>query len=376
MRAAARGTLAWLLCGLWLARANRTAPASVRRPGRPRRAAPADGRAEDDFLDTRFAMIVSGQLSRFTYQDAFARLPGGLRALACGRLRGCTVKVDVHVVLQVAGAVSAWQGSSQFEDPTAPQRPPYHRPGHEDEDFKGHFYGLGANLVSSQYISEAALKKMDLFTKRQLDLSLRGDRSDEEWEATLRRLPKWDRRWPAHFRMFFLRHVAFSQALKWEQHLGIRYTHFLYVREDNAFLGPSSSSLVHLARLLERNGTEVAWDSHCLHDGMSDKAFFAKRVAAEHLWGSGLEEYLKTVILWMDVAIRTMNIMTDPLCTETALMVLVRFARLKFQAADLNRTEVRYTAQEGPQPCVHEKYYDCTAQPSRAFRACPGAWYP
>jgi hypothetical protein len=75
-------------------------------------------------------------------------------------------------------------------------------------------------------------------------------------------------RWTHNGRMLYLRHLAFAAA--WNHARGVTYTHFLCVREDNAFLSlttplPAEAHAMVLAAQPHRPPTRgrVLLDAHC-----------------------------------------------------------------------------------------------------------------
>ena len=80
-------------------------------------------------------------------------------------------------------------------------------------------------------------------------------------------IPRWSQRWKPHSRMLYLRHMAYRAAISER----VAYRHFLYVREDNAFLEPPAALAAFAASHFATPPTEsTAADGAVARAGTSD----------------------------------------------------------------------------------------------------------
>merc|ERR1719198_2634553 len=161
-------------------------------------------------------------------------------------------------------------------------------------------------------------------------------------------------RYKTNGNMMLLRHLAHASALGAESTLKKHYTHFLYLREDNAFVKP-----VHSAwdAIQDMPSNMVLVDKYCSWKSKSDKIYLAGREGARVLFSASLKEHAMDMSRWVNRAIRggTMQ-------SESWLSYLMTSSGLDVQHNDFHRVDLRYT-KTAHSPCVPRLYFKCTAHP-------------
>lgn len=211
-----------------------------------------------DAAPPRIAILISGQLCRFAYQHT------NLHAFAL------PLEADVHAVL--SRTTSSRVNACGLPYPA-------------DE-------GLSDEALSARirqhFWERAGVKRFSLvlLTADEIDRAMQAvdrevERADPElWQraagvraqSVLRNAGPAVVRWVSNGRMLYLRHAAFAAALREERERpGARYSFFLYLRDDNAFLSPNPLP----PAALPLSGLEpgfVGADEHCGFSGHpSDK---------------------------------------------------------------------------------------------------------
>lgn len=327
------------------------------------------------------AMLVSGQISRFTYIDSLRHVPGGLSGLACGAPEGSKcpsgLEVDVYVV------VSNTSGKFWAQKAGMPVQPPYGDGAFTPERIREYYLRKGAHHVNITVLSQKAID--DRFSDIEDKVKIAGGganstkQSSSEWWMLRSQVPKFKLHWEPHGKAFLMRHLAYSAAAAAEHSLPYKYSHVLSAREDNAFVNPTYS----LEALMKQISKPVAVDQYCGFGSYSDKLYFADRLGADNLLGRTTDQHVGHMVGWLDFALkesvpstqsertRAINITTeDPMQPEAWVQQLLASTGTGVTTFDFNRTDIRYVrGSEGA--CTPALYYKCTAKPGEAFPSCP-----
>mmetsp|Transcript_61611 Transcript_61611/g.123488 ORF Transcript_61611/g.123488 Transcript_61611/m.123488 type:complete len:422 (-) Transcript_61611:66-1331(-) len=305
------------------------------------------------------AVVISGQVARFVYKESLARVSRMFRSvLDCkGDHAGCKGAVDVYVVLGDT-RTSAWAGDYGT--------PPYvqdvlKRP----ERVRDYYLAKSASRFSLKVYSQSECEAMVRAMEGQVAAA--GSRatgaSPEAFRATWGR---YGRRWPQNRGMYLLRHLAYAAALDGERSLPYKYSHFLVLREDNAFL--HDVDLRALLRRLDGRRDErlrkvpqvpsVLVDAKCGWGSFSDKLWLANRGAADLLFGRSDEDHtnkLATLLVGGSyMKRRTPVIPEEQLQPEYFYQYLLETAGARVEKVEFGRTDLRYLA---GQPCVPGLYH-------------------
>lgn len=185
--------------------------------------------------------------------------------------------------------------------------------------------------------------------------------------------------------MLYMRHTVYVSALTAEQDLGYKYTHLLYLREDNIFAHQTRYNLSGLAEAMDKrievlpkgaHTPAVLVDRHCGWGSYSDKMYFANRQAAEVLFTSTRHEHVQRMAAWVAHA-HVAKRRGDPLQTEEWLTFLLNKAGADIQKLDFNRTELRYIKHRKTgqiASCIAESHYKCTTAPGYPQCDRPAVW--
>jgi len=329
------------------------------------------------------AWLVSGQVSRFLYKDSTKYIDGGIRRWSGDCL------VDVHIALSDTH-VKQWKGPKY-------NRAPYEDGAFEEAAIEKHYTSL---LMGNNMQQKVALMKHAFFDSgarevrvtivngAQFDMTVQEVRAriltraqesmdppmsktafDQFWS----KLPGRDFRFEQNGNMMYMRHLAYSSAVKAEVHLPYTYTHVLYTREDNVFVHPSYT-LRQLARDMDheaepsRPPASVLVDTHCGWHAWSDKLYFASRRGIDILFARTLDEHIAQMAKWINMA-RTSNVAKDPLMTEEYFKRLLEDAHANVTKFDFLRLEGRYKT-GAKQLCIPGPYGRCTSV-GDGFATCP-----
>ncbi|CAE8604688.1 unnamed protein product, partial [Polarella glacialis] len=251
-------------------------------------------------------------------------VPGGILGLACGDVQPseCTARVDVYIALSLTAQ------AHNFFTGGAVSAPPYHNETEVEtvNHMKQHFYSLGADRVFLTLHSEEHMRRCDalLMSNIAKHSFKKKNVSEVQALAALQQLPRFPLRWPAHFRMLYLRHRAYAMSRSEEGSQEL-YTYYMYVREDNVFLEPRYS-LTSLAAHVDScafpdewgSSRHIAMDAYC-HEApdVADKVFFAGRFAMQQIFGPTHADFLQNMVWWIHLAVYAGRLkLTDPLSTE------------------------------------------------------------
>lgn len=175
--------------------------------------------------------------------------------------------------------------------------------------------------------------------------------------------------------MMFLRHLAYKSALAAEPGLGYKYSHFLYLREDNAFVEPPAGfegapqdldvSIWHHIQTMSPAMVKV--DKYCGQDAWSDKIYLAGREGAAILFKDSLREHASDMSRWVNRGGRKRG--HTNMQSEEWLQYLMQVSGVNVSLADFHRVDIRYMP-DAAKPCVHENYFLCTADPGKIYEQC------
>jgi len=346
------------------------------------------------------AWLISGQVSRFIYQDSTRYIDGGIHAWSgCSRIvnRECPISVDVHIAL-------ANTHVKQFRGPKY-VLPAYEDGAFEEPAIKAHYSNLMGAKVQTNMKQKVALMKNAFFDSgaREVRVTIL---SEDQFNKTMQRvrtrilakaavsmdppmtkasferfwtkLPGHENRFEQNGNMMYMRHLAYSSAVEAEKNLPYTYTHVLYTREDNVFVHPSYT-LLQLARDMDRgvsrleNETSeapasVLVDKRCGWLAYSDKLYFASRRGIDVLFARTLDEHIAQMAVWINMA-RTSKVYRDPLMTEEYFKRLLEDAHANVTKFDFLRTEGRYRT-GAEHLCIPDIYRKCTSV-GDGFETCP-----
>lgn len=341
------------------------------------------------------ALLTSGQVPRFAYKTAFSLIRvrdsnaerSSLQQLLLDKSKGrqpCLPNaVDAFIVLS-QGKATIWTGpnstsSNTLVDPSSRL---------DVEDVRRVYKALGVRRLRLRLLTMAEMQA----ASRRIEsaVAARGAAAiastPAQWlRAAATNIPRWSVRWRPHSRMFYLRHLAFRAALD----EGVQYRHFLYVREDNAFLDPAASLAAFAgahfapaeakglratderASSAESSSTRgvVAVDEQCGWGSYSDKLFLANAAGASALFAGDEDEHVAHMSSWVQLALLppmapqrlrpfpttakidgrnaklALDVATsDPLQTEYFLQTLLLAHEVDVHPIAFHRTDVRRLA--------------------------------
>ena len=364
------------------------------------------------------ALLISGQASRFTFRSAFSqarsragRSPLQLlvadRAGGNSRSSGCMPRVDAFITLSLGGEkrwADDWSSShdarhggahssARLSDDEEEQRSLLQRV------VPGFFTSLGVTRVVLELLERS---KVDARTRRvEVAVAAAGAAAIATtplawWRAAQQSIPRWSVRWAPHSRMLLLRHLAFRRAVS---DPNATYAHFLYCREDNAWMEPlaplAEVGRQHLCARARAQGVAfgthiaaasaaaatpassvaaptaapsvaeahargvVAVDAMCGWGSYSDKIYLADAAGAATLFGRSFDQHVAHLAAWVQLAMLPPNATqrlrplpvapvavawNDPMQTEYFLESVLRAAGIRVVPMAFHRTDVRRIA--------------------------------
>lgn len=260
------------------------------------------------------AVLVSGQLARWLWWATFARLPDGALSLASAavptaRQPACAPAIDLFAVLD-RSVQPRWLKSDSLAA-VAPINAP--RSAESERSAAAHAEELLAQVrplyraLGFRNVTLSLIERAEIDARVQATLAAIAPRSAalhgqtvRGWRSSVRKhTPKYPMRVGTNGPMLWLRHAALRLALG--ANAGHRW--FLYLRDDNVFLGAPAAPLPAFA--LERcNATKpvIAVDAVCgFNGGESDKVYFGNLAGASALFGATESEYENAIFDWMNV---------------------------------------------------------------------------
>mmetsp|Transcript_20898 Transcript_20898/g.47134 ORF Transcript_20898/g.47134 Transcript_20898/m.47134 type:complete len:787 (+) Transcript_20898:89-2449(+) len=273
------------------------------------------------------AVLISGQLGRFIYQDQSGPLVDQ---------SGCPTIVDVFIAMHAGSIAQPWTGTVSS--------PPYITEA-TPMSFKEWYTKRGARSTAVTFFSDADMERAE---KDVYEMLCKDEKLKENKANTKSLIDKQhDVNWLANFRMLYLRHEVFKMSTLRS------YDFYMYWREDNVFLEPLA--LKPLLGVLSNTLPSVVVDQWCGFDGYSDKIFVANRGSALALWDAEDDAFWSKMVEWTLYSshrLREKNIFSTEAflghVMETSSTIVKR---------DLHRTEMRY---EGKKLCVPALYWQCT----------------
>lgn len=340
----------------------------------------------------KVAVLISGQTYRFVYKDGYQHVP--LKGVVCGQSTSSTCSFDVFIVL--AGTdndpfehrnATEWamiNGSEELSsdralteaalDASCLDPPPYER---SEKAIRSFFADQGAdhvdiNILSEEDFAQRVNERDELVQKMGPD-ALHMTR--EDWLAIASKQYQWWRYKP-NGNMMFLRHLVHASALAAESKLKVRYSHFLYLREDNAFVEPARPIWDTIQHMPSKT---VMVDKYCPCGlaSVSDKLFLAGRSGAHVLFSATLEEHAMNISSWVNRAIHgnrlqsawTSYLLGSLMQSENWARHLLTSSGIRLQYGDFHRVDLRYLHNTEP-PCTPIRYAGCTKHPLKVYPRC------
>lgn len=316
--------------------------------------------------NTSVAIIVSGQLSRFTYLSTFARLPQGVNSLLWDTEAGCgPVAVDAFLVLDASPSAIRRQ-PDVFSPGVSPVNLNVGRVDHARAvtapNIQRVWRGAGCHAVHVRMLARSqidmGLARMQAVA-RAAGAKATGAANGSDWWRAVVKSPRFSAsRWRPNGRMLYLRHVALTDALA----AGESYGWFLYFREDTMFFMPPA----RLARSACRaKGTlaHVVHDRKCSFGGVADKTFWANRNGAALLFGATPEDFGGLLASWVQRALEGTKA-NDAMQTETMYKRIIDEKSASSEQQHINRLDVRGAVLAGGAGadvclCVNALYWSC-----------------
>jgi len=120
------------------------------------------------------------------------------------------------------------------------------------KELKSAWTGVANNVLvtiksDEQFENEIAPLRKRILKQAAADKNM----TEGDWEHNFFRKILWHKmRFLKTGNMMYLRHLAYSSALRFEETLPYKFTHMMYTREDNVFVYPPYT-LVQLAKQLD-----------------------------------------------------------------------------------------------------------------------------
>jgi hypothetical protein len=382
----------------------------VRKPRRGKDASRFWGSESRTSGEQHVAILITGQSYRFTYKDQFANVAGGVAGFVCGSGKTtCNTTADLYIMLTDTHGI-------QWTAPRA-QKPPY---GISTDEIKAFFMKNGANNVYARILADKEFSQNmsqieDLMVARG---AVHANKSKGAWWKDAQKIQLFDKRFRPVSRMLFLRHSAYNAALSAETAFGYKYSHFLYIREDNLLYHPAYS-----LELLMAEGRQVSVDTHCGYGSYPDRTYFTNREGADAVFTPTIDDFVSRMTLWVQTALdgnicakhgftkRELQLVSivdktppggwpgwpmplesqfnrsaahrrpkrnkpDPLQTECLMQAVIRASGMQVQAMNFHIVAgFRYirTADSQIKPCVARRYVHCSDHATKVAPACPKA---
>jgi len=234
-----------------------------------------------------------------------------------------------------------------------------------DEATRSFFADEGANHVDIQFLSvddfDKTVRTRDELVE-EMGASAR-NMTLEDWKAAVTsNFSRYDKTiYKITVNMLLLRHLAYASARAAETTLNKRYTHFLYLREDNAFVKPGDSLWLAMQQVHDKT---VMVDNHCGAGSKSDKIYLAGREGASVLFSSSLAKHARDMSTWVNWFMQGGRMQSEAWLTH-----LMTSSGLDVQDNDFHRVELRYIHAADP-PCVPQFYFHCTTHPGEIYPKC------
>ena len=281
--------------------------------------------------ETSVAILISGQIGRFLYQNQIGPLVG-----ADGGDKPC---LDVFVALHNGTLARPWTDSVSA--------PPY-LARTSVSSIEGWFASRGAREVVVKMVDDNHMQSVEtvVYSRITSELGVSG--------ASLIR-SVCEKNWLANFRMQYLRHLVMSLTSS------RAYSTYTYWRDDNYFLEPLAMSALRAG--LNKSPPVVIVDQWCGFDGYSDKIYVSNRLGAHLLWDASFGDFSAKMAAWVRFSLSRRDEL-NPCSTEAFIHHILEPPALVVKI-DLHRTEIRY---EGGAVCVPALYWRCTPALTTAGR--------
>ena len=274
--------------------------------------------------------MISGQLSRFIYQDQKGPL---LKPQNSGRC--ATPLIDVYIVLHKGALGVPWKGRVH--------EAPYTR-NTTFAEIERWYKMRGANRVFVKMVDDVHMNGIDKellkhLSKRRLAFNRNG--GNDMFKDLIE--PQYERRWKPNARMFYLRHVVYNMTL------ARTYKAYTYWREDNFFVSPLDLSDFSTAD--SPTSPFVVVDEYCTFGSYSDKIYVTNQLGASLLFDDSWLDFINKLVRWTIFSSKWGNIQTE------AFLHDVMSTTATVERRDLHRTDVRYKNLHAR--CVVDTYYKC-----------------
>lgn len=361
------------------------------------------------------AILQSGQAARFTLDSAFTHVRGRggrtpLQQLILDRTAHpyCVPVVDAFVVLSGSRQPAVWAGAWNVNGSGIMHRAmaSFNSTKRELLASRSLYSELGVRSVHLEVIPrEDLVRTMRDLEPRVAALGAAAVATTplQWWRAAQTTIPGWDARWTPHSQMLYLRHLVYARARDTQ----VPYAHFLYCREDNAFLEPIAqlAELAHLVRMCKgihrsagsrarplshavptqaapladastmrstSRGT-VAVDEQCGWGSWSDKIYLADTMGAQALFAPTLDLHIARMASWVQLAMLPPNAShrlrplpneygvaaLDPMQTEYFVQAALMAQSVNVHRVAFHRTDLRRSHDHANGVCVPDLYWQC-----------------
>eukprot|EP00930_Biecheleria_cincta_P024281 TRINITY_DN17389_c0_g1_i1.p1 TRINITY_DN17389_c0_g1~~TRINITY_DN17389_c0_g1_i1.p1 ORF type:complete len:598 (+),score=52.23 TRINITY_DN17389_c0_g1_i1:73-1866(+) len=287
----------------------------------------------------RVAILISGTLNRFVWQDTFSHA-GDLRAiLGCkvGDIR-CPVIADVYIVLNI--------GNTQVGTGPSASAPPYSEGGVNESMLVNYFRNSGANNVSVWLCPAKQLQKerddIEQGVKQTLAVEYKTD-IETIWRRA-ESVAGFGLRWGRHGHALYLMHKVYKAALAGEANMPYRYTEFFWFREDNMFLPHKVPRPTQTCFPWSVSAATIV-DKYCGFGSYGDKLHFMNPKGARVFFGPTAQDHIQIMAKWIKYAMDgppPPHSRVDPMQTERWFQYHLASSHVQVRPADFGRVDSRY----------------------------------
>lgn len=298
------------------------------------------------------AIMISGQLQRFIYQDQKGPLVvanPSEESSGCGR-----PLIDVYIALHNGTLSTPWAGEVS--------KPPYTDNTTVATIQRWFLEERGANRVFIQIYDDLHLSQMESVVWQEVSPRFVPDNS--RWVQFIKN--EGEGRFSRYCRMFYMRHLAFSMTFQQQR----TYKAYVSLREDNYFFEPLNFTALEfdppspLSNLSESPLGQlkpyIMIEKWCKWGGHSDKLHIGNSPGIASLFGRTRRDFIQLMIRWTQYAFVAFSMgKRDPFSTEYFLQDLMATAIV--EQRDLKRIDMRY---RNGKLCIQPLYYNCLARAS------------
>jgi len=304
-------------------------PATCRVPPCLSKATATPRRRAGPCTSAAVAIMISGQLQRFVYQDQTGPL------LAPDPKAACPVAVDVYIALSNASLTKAWSGRVT-DIPYLSSATP--------DAIKHWYLARGARRVVVKFVDEDELVRAEA-TVRQL---IRNAPDGKRLDTFVKQGYDKDH-WFANFRQYYMRHMVYKLTL--DRTYGV----LTFWRDDNVFLTPLDLGPMWPKLLASTNAVFV--NQYCGFGALSDKIYAFNRGSVDLFFCPTFQAFSKKMLAWVESAVLRGG--TNWLQSEAWLAHSLSQDRTQVIKWDFHRTDMRYVDGEF---CASPGYRQCTPE--------------